>query len=539
MRILYVDCDSLRPDHLGCYGYHRNTSPTIDDLAEDGRVFTNYYASDVPCLPSRTALFSSRFGIHSGVVNHGGTNADPRPVGEDREFAMPMSRLSFPAALGFQGYRTCLVSSFPQRHGAHHVTDGFDEWRDTGGFGSERADVVYDRAEGWLDSHAEEEDWYLHVNFWDPHTPYDTPQEYGNPFEDDPAPEFPDAETITEQYAGYGPHSAHDVHHGYLTGDGPEDLERTPDEIADRADYERWVDGYDVGIRYMDDYIAKLLGRLEEAGVREETLVVVTADHGENLGELNVYGDHQTADHVTARVPLIVDGPGVEPGDEDGLYYNVDFAPTMVEYLAREDEDFGDVGADLGDDETDGESGEEKDLVEAVFDDWDGRSFAGGLTGHEEAAGRDYLVLSQGAWACQRAVRWDDYLLIRTYHDGLKQFDPVELYDLDADPHETTNLARDRTEVVREGLTMLEDWTSARLRENATDEAGGSSVGPHALEDPFWRVLAEGGPYHTNGHEETYAERLRETDREAHAEDIEERRGVVETTVVEYLAGED
>jgi arylsulfatase A-like enzyme len=302
----------------------------------------------------------------------------------------------------------------------------------------------------------------------------------------------------------------------------------------------------------MDDYIAKLLARLEEAGVREETLVVVTADHGENLGELNVYGDHQTADDRTCRVPLIVDGPGVEPGEDDGLYYNVDFAPTLIEFLAREDEGFGDDGPAARDDDADEDRGgdetqsdgdatddEGTDPVAAVFDAWDGRSFADALTGEGETTGRDYLVLSQGAWACQRAVRWDDYLLVRTYHDGLKQFAPVELYDLDADPHETTDLARDRPEIVHEGLAMLEDWTSARLRENATDEHGGSSAGPHALEDPLWRVMAEGGPYHTNGHEETYAERLRETGREHHAEAVEEREGVVETTVAGYLAGED
>jgi arylsulfatase A-like enzyme len=518
MRILYIDCDSLRPDHLGCYGYHRNTSPTIDGLAENGRVFTNYYASDVPCLPSRTALFSSRFGIHSGVDNHGDTNADPRPQGTHREFNNVWTRPSFPATLLTEGYRTALVSSFPQRHAAFHVTDGFGEWRDTGGGGTERAEVVYPLAEDWLASHAEDEDWYLHVNFWDPHTPYDTPQEYGNPFAEDPAPEFPDSETITEQYEGYGPHSAHEPH---AWGDGS-DLERTPDEIEDREDFRQWVDGYDVGVRYMDDYIGRLLDLLEEAGVREETLIVLTADHGENLGELNVYGDHQTADDKTCRVPLIVDGPGVEPGEDDALHYNVDFAPTIVEFLAREDDDF-------GDDEDDDES--------PVPEGWDGESFADSLIGDGET-GREFLVLTQGAWACQRAVRWDEYVLVRTYHDGLKQFDPVELYDLDADPHETTNLARDRPELVCEGLAMLEDWTSARMRETVTDEAGGSSTGPQALEDPLWRVMSEGGPYHANGRAESYAERLRETGREAHAEDVEEREGVIETTVAEYLAGE-
>ncbi len=55
MKILYLDLDSLRPDHLGCYGYHRNTSPHIDAIAQEGVRFTNCYASDIPCCPSRTA----------------------------------------------------------------------------------------------------------------------------------------------------------------------------------------------------------------------------------------------------------------------------------------------------------------------------------------------------------------------------------------------------------------------------------------------------------------------------------------------------
>ena len=69
MRILYIDIDTLRPDHLGCYGYHRNTSPNIDRLAASGLRFTNVHASDTPCLPSRTALLTGRFGIHNGVVS--------------------------------------------------------------------------------------------------------------------------------------------------------------------------------------------------------------------------------------------------------------------------------------------------------------------------------------------------------------------------------------------------------------------------------------------------------------------------------------
>ena len=81
MRILYLDLDTLRPDHLGCYGYHRNTSPNIDRIAAEGVRFDNYHCSDAPCLPSRTALMTGRFGIHTGVVGHGGTAADMRLEG--------------------------------------------------------------------------------------------------------------------------------------------------------------------------------------------------------------------------------------------------------------------------------------------------------------------------------------------------------------------------------------------------------------------------------------------------------------------------
>ena len=60
MRILYIDIDSLRPDHLGCYGYHRNTSPNIDRIAASGVRFDNYYVSDAPCLPRSSPCGSSK-----------------------------------------------------------------------------------------------------------------------------------------------------------------------------------------------------------------------------------------------------------------------------------------------------------------------------------------------------------------------------------------------------------------------------------------------------------------------------------------------
>ena len=110
MRILFLDLDTLRPDHLGCYGYHRNTSPNLDSIAEDGIRFDNYYCSDAPCLPSRSALVTGQFGIHNGSVNHGGTTAELRYEGRDRDFK---DQLCFGGLWGTfrkQGLRTVSIS---------------------------------------------------------------------------------------------------------------------------------------------------------------------------------------------------------------------------------------------------------------------------------------------------------------------------------------------------------------------------------------------------------------------------------------------
>ena len=116
MRILYFDIDSLRADHLGCYGYHRATSPCIDSMAADGVQFNGCHVSDAPCLPSRTALFSGLFGIHNGVVNHGGTASEMFNEGVRRDFISQHGQANWMRCLHDQGLRTATISSFGERH---------------------------------------------------------------------------------------------------------------------------------------------------------------------------------------------------------------------------------------------------------------------------------------------------------------------------------------------------------------------------------------------------------------------------------------
>ena len=188
MRILYLDIDTTRADHLGCYGYHRNTSPVIDQIASEGVTFTNCYVTDAPCLPSRSALISGRFGIHNGVVGHGGTTADPFIVGRERGFAASADRMYWAMCMNRAGLHTVTISPFAERHAAWQFYAGYREMYNPGKRGGERADEINPLAIPWLQRHAQEDNWFLHINYWDPHTAYRTPESFGNPFADDPPP---------------------------------------------------------------------------------------------------------------------------------------------------------------------------------------------------------------------------------------------------------------------------------------------------------------------------------------------------------------
>jgi choline-sulfatase len=477
MRILYIDIDSLRPDHLGCYGYHRQTSPTIDRIAARGVRFTNYYVSDAPSAPSRSALFSARFGIHTGVINHGGLEADKRPIGAKRPFNNHhQSYQAWVDVLRFQGFHTAMISPFPGRHAAWHVQEGFLETYDVGKHAGETADDMAGAALWWIKERGRpKKDWFLHLNFWDPHTPYRTPTSFGNPFKNDPAPAWLTDEIIARHRASFGPMSARDVPAGNQWPD-------LPKEITSREDFKRWIDGYDVAIRYVDEHLGYILHALEAEGILDDTILIVSADHGENQGELNVYGDHQTADHLTSRIPCIIAGPGIRQGHVDeNFHYQIDLGPTLVALV----------------------DGKPRDK-------WDGISFLPALT-HGEATGRPYLVVSQAAWSCQRAVRFDNWIVIRTYHDGLKDFPELMVFDLEQDPHETTDLAEVHPHVVGKGMQLLEAWVSEQLV-TADDPT-----------DPMWHVIHEGGPFHTRGQLDTYLEYLRQTDRQDAADRLAQR----------------
>ena len=127
MRVIMFDIDTLRSDHLGCYGYGRNTSPAIDSVAAEGVRFEDYYCPNAPCLPSRASLITGRYGIRNGVVGHGGTAADLRLQGESRHFTDDCSENGLFMQFRRAGMHTVSFSTFAERHSAWWFNAGFNE----------------------------------------------------------------------------------------------------------------------------------------------------------------------------------------------------------------------------------------------------------------------------------------------------------------------------------------------------------------------------------------------------------------------------
>jgi choline-sulfatase len=480
VRILYLDLDTLRPDHLGCYGYQRNTSPNIDRIAAQGVRFDQFYCSDAPCLPSRTALMTGMFGFHNGVVGHGGTAADLRLEGRERDFRTRLGTTSLPGMLKGAGLHTVFIGGFGERHSTWSFYAGFREIHDTGKGGMESAEEVTPTVLEWIEHNAQKDDWYLHINYWDPHTPYRAPESFGNPFADQPLPGWLTPEVLAEHRKLAGPHSAQDVSM-YDNRVDPR-YPRQPGELADMQDVRRLIDGYDCGVAYMDAHIGQVLDALGAQGVLDDLVILISSDHGENLGELGIYAEHGSADSITCRIPMIMRWPGAPAGHVDrGLHYNLDLLPTLAHLLGQ-----------------------------PAAAHWDGESFAAALRGEE--CGRDELVISQCAHVAQRSLRWGDWLYMRTYHDGYRLFPAEMLYNVATDPHLQHDQAGEMPELVLQAAARLSAWQDRMF----------ASMPAGYTVDPLRTVLAEGGPFHTRGHLRAYLERLRATGRADKAERLAE-----------------
>jgi len=448
MRIIYFDIDCLRPDHLGCYGYGHPTSPTIDSIAAQGMRFDHFYCASSPCLPSRTALFSGRFGIRNGVISNHGAGAHFRL--ETRNYVGPQPENEmFMRHLRRHGYDTISFSNFADRHNALWFMYGWSEFHTPNlKGGDETAGEVNALLLRWLKTNATRENYFLHINYWDVHRCYKMDASWADRFTGTPVPQtFPDEQTIAQHQNFSGRCTAQ----GQIK-DGISPWALMPGSVSNRSDFEQMVTGYDAAIAYTDAHVAQVLEELDRQGVLEDAVVIISGDHGDAFGEHGIYSDHVCSDECIQRVPLIMRFPGVTPAGRSAgqLLYNVDFAPTLCDLLGF-----------------------------PVPQEWDGSSFKDVIEG-TAGSGREFLVWDCALYVVQRAVRTRQYLMLRTYDQGeYRQFAPVELYDMIQDPYQTQNIAQERRDIVQQCSEYVESWVQDQMSKS------------HWAVDPISEVLRE------------------------------------------------
>ncbi len=299
--LLLVLVDTLRADHLGSYGYARDTSPHIDAFAERAVLFTEA-RSQAPCTaPSVMSLLTSRHALRFGTVG---------------------GELGFPSLAGIlkqAAFATAAVSASPVvRNTPSNVNPrggfgvGFDEFHE--GCLWQDAACVNREALRLLESLPEPFAIYLH--YMEPHAPYQPPESHPRRF----AGESPGPEEIGQ---GNPQPFARRL---YREGGRPEEL--------GEAQRRHLIDLYDEEIAYFDGRFAELLAALERRGLAQRTLVVLLSDHGEEFLEHGDFLHCRNLYDTGIRTPLLMRIPGVAAGRRSaGPAQNLDVVPTVLDYL--------------------------------------------------------------------------------------------------------------------------------------------------------------------------------------------------------------
>jgi len=381
MNIVLIALDTQRADHLGCYGYPKATSPFLDSIAADGVVFERCYAPNIPTHPSFTTLLTGTEAVTHNIVNIGGG----APIQDGIAL--------LPEILKKHAWNTGAVDTM-----GRHFTRGFDHY----------VSPQWDRSE---------KPFFLFLHYWDPHTPYLPPAEFRTMFY--PEGRDPYALDNHSMDPAWNDPMFQWYFHDWMPG------------VTDTT----YVNAlYDAETAYMDWQLRRVFAALEP--IQEDTLVVVTADHGEILDEQLGFYDHHGLYEGNVHIPAIWFQPGnIAPGRVSGFIQNVDFVPTLLELAGLP--------------------------AEAQTE---GRSLVPCLRG-ESGGNYEELFLSEATWEVKRAVRDHRWKFIQSYEPDPHGRPMQELFDLESDPTEQTNLAESMPEKVAEMKARLDAWVAKRLAE--------------------------------------------------------------------------
>jgi choline-sulfatase len=389
--LLLVTVDTLRADHLGCYGYFRPTSPRIDALAEESVLFENCTVPMATTLPSHVSILTGTWPLVHGVVAnvaHGGKAYKPSP-----------GVTSLSQALTDVGYSTAaFISAKPLRLNSG-IDKGFELFDDSNA-PARRGEVTVSRALKWMRKHVQEspgKPFFLWVHLFDPHDPFVPPEA------------FTDAFRADEEL------------HKYLAERAFAEVSRRPG--GQMVPTVPSHDGYDAEILYTDGQVGRLLDELDKQTLRDTTIVAFLSDHGEGLGQHDRPG-HGLVWDEQVRSAWLLRAPGLAPRREPRPVSTVDFLPTLLDLM-----------------ETPGleEFREQPSGVNVLKLGFGGRVQYSQSSTRLVALGMPLVhSVTQGTWK----LHW-------------RGIGDVSLYDLATDPHELKEVAEAHSEVVQRLQDLL------------------------------------------------------------------------------------
>lgn len=417
MNIVFIVIDTLRASRLGCYRYPLATSPTIDALAGQGARFERCFAPGIPTTPAHTTMYTGLHPISHNIVCHGGQ------VDLDRKIPV------LPELLQNAGYTTAAVDNLYDIK--PWLARGYEFYINPSFRHKLRllvsCDEINARAIPWIKDHAREK-FFLFLHYWEPHTPYTPPKRYQNfyPSDRDPySPEFSSFEAVKQQpiYGMFGDLWFHKL--------GP---------ITD-ADYVSSL--YDAEIRRVDDGVAEILRTLDETGLSEDTLVVLTGDHGESLTEHDIYFEHHGLYDETIHVPLMMRYPGkIAPNSTvKPMVQHLDIAPTLLDACGV-----------------------------SVPDKMEGRSLWPLATGQTEQGGWEQVICCESTWQSKWCLRTNEAKFILSRQPDHHGQPMRELYDLTNESAENHNLALTRPEQAAQMEAELEAWIADNIARTGKTE---------------------------------------------------------------------
>ena len=445
INLILIGIDSLRADHMSLYGYHRLTTPHIDRFAEDGCVFMNTFSPHIPTTSGYAGMLTGldAFGTNVVALRHKGDLAE--------------GVVTLPEVLAENGYNTTCVGfkGNPASRGFHNYLEyaGWGSYEEGRSPKAENLNAVTIPELKRLVK--EDKPFFLFLRHMDPHAPYLPPGPFERMFYG--GDEYdPDNKSLEPVYA-FKP-----FRDFFLTW--------FPPGCTDK-DY--IIAQYDGAVAYMDACIKNIFTTIESLGIEEDTLVVITADHGETLYDHDCYFDHHGLYDCTLRVPLIFKLPGKVPaGKRFNSYVQLkDIMPTILDLMG--------IDADIK---------------------FDGRDLVTLMRGEKLVEDPEFYI-TECTWMRKHGWRTPEWKLIHALEPDFHFKPEIELYNLIEDPEENHNLAEEEPEVVK----FLEDRMQKHIkkREEETGRTNpmytnldwhGYGCGPFKSSQQAYETLYIGSP---------------------------------------------